>query len=91
MGEVAKLRLATVIPVLNEVDYIEACLDGLLHQTIDPASHMVFVLDGGSIDGTPALVERITETVQLEEAEEMFVFKPDGLRCRTLAALGILF
>ena len=47
MGEVAKLRLATVIPVLNEVDYIEACLDGLLHQTIDPASHMVVVLDGG--------------------------------------------
>ena len=59
MGEVAKLRLATVIPVLNEVDYIEACLDGLLHQTIDPASHMVLVLDGGSIDGTPALVERL--------------------------------
>ena len=53
--------IATVIPVLNEVMHIEACLNGLLNQTVSETSHMILVMDGGSTDGTVSLVEQLIE------------------------------
>ena len=58
MGGEETVRLATVIPVFNEAAHIQRCLDGLLEQTIDPSSHMILVLDGGSTDGTQAIVKQ---------------------------------
>ena len=34
-------ELATVIPVYNEAEHIEACLLSLLKQTIEPSRHMI--------------------------------------------------
>lgn len=60
-------ELATVIPVYNEAEHIEACLLSLLQQTIEPSRHMIVVLDGGSTDGTQRVVERIIEQHQGDE------------------------
>ena len=49
--------IATVIPVLNESEYITACLDSLIAQTYPASQHMIFILDGGSSDNTAELVE----------------------------------
>lgn len=51
--------LATVVPVLNEAPFIEACLTGLLNQSLTPSDHMILVLDGGSDDGTVETVQRL--------------------------------
>lgn len=53
--------IATVIPVLNEALHIEACLNGLLEQTVPETSHMILVMDGGSTDGTVSLVKNLIE------------------------------
>ena len=49
--------LATVIPVLNEELHIQNCLSSLMTQTLSSNEHMIFVIDGGSTDSTPSLVE----------------------------------
>ncbi len=50
-----------VVPMLDEIDYIGRCLDGFAAQTY-PADHLdVVVVDGGSTDGSRALVERFGE------------------------------
>ncbi len=49
------------IPVLNEIDHIETCLDSLMQG--DPRLKAVrfVVADGGSTDGTRALLDRLAE------------------------------
>lgn len=59
MTEAGGPTVATVIPVLNEMDHIDRCLHGLLNQTLAPSKHMILVLDGGSTDGTFEHVERV--------------------------------
>lgn len=46
---------AVIIPVLNEAAYIDACLASLVGGTPDAATCFV-VMDGGSTDGTQAIV-----------------------------------
>ena len=58
-------ELATVIPVYNEVEHIEACLLSLLEQTIEPARHMIVVLDGGSTDGTQRVVKASWRSIKV--------------------------
>ena len=66
MREAEGPTVATVIPVLNEMDHIDRCLHGLLNQTLDPSKHMILVLDGGSTDGTYEHVERVIKGHQGE-------------------------
>jgi dolichol-phosphate mannosyltransferase len=47
-------RVAVLVPVLNEIDRLGPCLEGLLAQGPEVAS--ILVVDGGSTDGTQALV-----------------------------------
>lgn len=49
-------QVSILVPVLNEVDRLDACLDGLLAQGPDVAE--IIVADGGSTDGTQQLVQR---------------------------------
>lgn len=51
--------LATVIPVLNEVRFIERCVESFLNQSLSPSQHMILILDGGSTDGTVEVIERL--------------------------------
>lgn len=57
MGATKQPMIATVIPVLNESEYITACLDSLIGQTYPASHHIIFILDGGSSDNTTELVE----------------------------------
>ncbi len=58
MSELRPGELAIVIPVLNEAAYIEDCLHSLLPQAV-AAGALVMVMDGGSTDGTQAIVHRL--------------------------------
>jgi succinoglycan biosynthesis protein ExoA len=55
MTNAAAPELAIVIPVLNEAAYIEACIASLLPQA-QAAGATIMVMDGGSTDGTQAIV-----------------------------------
>ncbi len=50
--------IAVIVPVLNEAAYIEACLYSLLPQARE-AGAIIMVMDGGSTDGTQAMVTAI--------------------------------
>jgi len=50
-----------VVPALNEALYIEACLTSLVGQCA-PGRHEILVMDGGSTDGTQAIVEAFCAT-----------------------------
>lgn len=49
--------LATVIPLLNEAEHVEQLVISLVQQTMAPADHMVLLMDGGSTDGTLAIID----------------------------------
>ena len=55
-----QFAIATILPVLNEAEYIEACIESLLAQTID---HQIIVLDGGSSDGTRKILSGYAERI----------------------------
>src|SRR4029453_1932711 len=48
-------RVTIILPVLNETARIKACLDSLVTQSDAVAE--ILVVDGGSSDGTQAIVE----------------------------------
>jgi len=50
----SKERVAIIVPVLNEVQRLSACLDGLIAQGSEVTE--ILVVDGGSHDGTQNLV-----------------------------------
>ncbi len=53
------VRLAVVIPVLNEENDIEMCLESIVNQT--RTAEQIIVLDGGSTDSTREIVARFKE------------------------------
>tara|TARA_B110000495_G_C23017831_1_gene603236 strand:+ start:240 stop:1271 length:1032 start_codon:yes stop_codon:yes gene_type:complete len=60
MSDVQPL-IASIIPVLNESNYIGACLDSLIAQTLAAERHMILVIDGGSEDTTCEEVSKAIE------------------------------
>jgi len=52
--------LVVVVPVLNEAAFIEACLKSILPQARE-AGAAVMVMDGGSTDGTQAIVAALAQ------------------------------
>jgi glycosyltransferase involved in cell wall biosynthesis len=54
--------VSVIVPVYDQVQYIEATLDSLFQQTY--AAIEIIVVDGGSQDGTRKILEDLTETIQ---------------------------
>jgi glycosyltransferase involved in cell wall biosynthesis len=54
-------QLSVVTPVLNGAAFIEGCVRNVADQNCELAEHIV--VDGGSTDGTLALLDRLVETV----------------------------
>ena len=53
----SSLSLTVVLPVLNEAEHLGDLLDQIKGQVPVPGGYEVVVVDGGSTDGTLALVE----------------------------------
>lgn len=54
------IKYTIIIPVLNEEKHIESCLESLTQQSILFQEMEIIIVDGGSIDNTPKIVERIS-------------------------------
>ena len=50
-------EISAVICTHNRVDCLQACIDSLRDQSIDPTSYEILVIDNGSTDGTKQLCE----------------------------------
>jgi glycosyltransferase involved in cell wall biosynthesis len=57
---VRALDISFVIPILNEERYLDATLESLAAQELGDFSAEVLLVDGGSTDGSAAIVERYT-------------------------------
>lgn len=55
-------RLSVIVTSYNIEDYLEACLDSILDQTLDDLE--IIVVDDGSTDGSPDIVRRYAERDQ---------------------------
>jgi glycosyltransferase involved in cell wall biosynthesis len=50
------MKTATIIPNWNGQDYLEACIDSLLDQTIE---HTIVVVENGSVDKSDEILARL--------------------------------
>ena len=53
--------VATVIPTWQEATHIERCIRSFMDQTYPSHLHQVWILDGGSTDGTIDIVRRLAD------------------------------
>jgi glycosyltransferase involved in cell wall biosynthesis len=74
--------VSIVIPMRNEIGYIDACLDGFASQDYPSALLDVVVVDGGSTDGS---TERVTE----RSIDEPWIRIVDNPRVKASAAFNI--
>ena len=66
------MKISIVVPVYNGEETIEACLGSLLNQDYPKKDFEIIVVDGGSTDGTPDIIDKV-----LEKAERVGI----NLRC----------
>jgi glycosyltransferase involved in cell wall biosynthesis len=71
-----------VTPVLNGIAFVEGCVRNVAEQNCELAEHIV--VDGGSTDGTLALLDRLVETVP-----RLRVLVRPGMRQSTAMNTGI--
>ena len=74
--------VSIVIPMRNEIDYLDACLDGFAAQDYPSSLLDVIVVDGGSTDGS---AERVVERA----ADEPWLRIVDNPRVKASAAFNI--
>jgi len=53
------MKLSVIIPTLNEYNYISNTIESAKHSAVLGAPHEIIVVDCGSTDGTPYLVEQM--------------------------------
>ena len=52
-------KVSVLIPTLNSIEYIQECLESVLHQTLKEIE--IIVIDAGSTDGTIELINRYSK------------------------------
>jgi glycosyltransferase involved in cell wall biosynthesis len=86
-------RLSVVTPVLNGIAFVEGCIRNVADQNCELCEHIV--VDGGSSDGTLALLDRLAETVPrlrvlVRPGMRQSVAMNTGIQASTGAIVGIL-
>jgi glycosyltransferase involved in cell wall biosynthesis len=86
-------RLTVVTPVLNGAAFVEGCVQNVAEQNCELCEHIV--VDGGSTDGTLALLDRLVETVPrlrvlVEPGMRQSSAMNAGIRASAGAIIGIL-
>ena len=51
-------QVSVIVPVYNVEEYLSACLDSLMHQTIEFSSIEVLVVDDGSTDNSLSICQK---------------------------------
>ena len=49
-----------IIPVLNEVKFLQNCINSIIKDSLNFSNYEVFLIDGGSTDGTKEIIFEIT-------------------------------
>ena len=49
-------RVSIIVPVYNARNYIERCIDSLVHQTYD--NYEIIIIDDGSTDGSADICDK---------------------------------
>lgn len=81
------LTLSIVIPVFNEQDHIEACLNAIAAQTVKPEE--VIIVDNNSSDDTIRIAERFPFVKILSESRQGVLFaKNTGFRAAKSEIIG---
>jgi len=65
MTEASRHDVSVIIPSHNRREMLERCLDALARQDADPGTFEVIVVDDGSSDGTPEMVEGLETPFEL--------------------------
>jgi len=52
------MRLSIIVPCFNIDKYVARCLDSILAQDCDKSLYEIIIVNDGSTDGTPAIVEK---------------------------------
>lgn len=52
-----RLKASIVIPTYNNQEIIAHCLQALINQTADPSTYEIVVVDDGSTDNTPGIID----------------------------------
>lgn len=69
------LTISIVIPVYNEENYLEECLNTIRAQTVQPEA--VFVVDNNSTDATTKIAKRFSFVTLLSEKKQGVLFARD--------------
>ena len=60
------MKVSVVVPTYNAERFLAACLDGLLHQDCPASSCEVIIVDDGSTDGTPGLLDHYADEFETQ-------------------------
>ena len=56
------LKLSIIVPVYNVEEYLERCIDSLLHQDLPQENYEIIIVNDGSTDGSYDIAKRLTST-----------------------------
>lgn len=79
------IEVTAIMPIYNEERYIENAVKSLLHQTFPKNKLEIFLIDGGSTDNTPKLIEKMAR----ENSQLVKIFQNSGKTQARAMNIGI--